>query len=137
MKVGLDCHEADAQGGEVTVEVVVLGAGFVLPHAGVADPMVAALTAPPVAAGQICEEASATWGGRVAGGVKSDRGFLAIVEGGGPLDDNQAARSGQASLQGFEGINSYPTLVQASVSGVGFFGVGKRGGALAFCRAAW
>jgi hypothetical protein len=87
VKVRLEGDQTDAQGGEVAVEVVVLGAGFVFAHAGVADPVVAAFAAAPVAAGQIAKDAGATGGRGVAGGVEGDRGFLALVEGAGSFDD--------------------------------------------------
>lgn len=72
----------------------------------------------------------------MAGGVEGDRGLLVVVEGAGALDDRQTPRSGQSGLQRFEGIDRYLALVEASVTGVGFFGEGKRGVVPAFCRAA-
>ena len=72
----------------------------------------------------------------MAGGVEGDRRFFVFVESAGALDHDQTARSRQSGLQGFEGIDFYPALVAASVVGVGFFGVGKRGVPLAFCTAA-
>ena len=50
VEVGLQRDQADAQDREVAVEVLVLGAGFVFAHAGVAHPVVAAFAAAPVAA---------------------------------------------------------------------------------------
>ena len=94
MKVRLECHQADAQGREVAVEVVVFGAGFIFAHAGVAHPVIAAFAAAPVAAGQLCKMASAVRRRGMAGGVEGDRGLFAFVEGGGPLNDGQSARSG-------------------------------------------
>jgi len=44
----------------------------------------------------------------------------------GAADYGQAAASGQVCLQWLEGVNAYGALVEASVGGVGFFGVGKR-----------
>jgi len=136
VKVGLEGHQADAQGREVAVEVVVFGAGFVFAHAGVAHPMVAAFTAGPVSAGQMCKVAGAVGRRGMAGGVEGDRGLFVLVEGGGALDHGQRARSGQSGLQGLERIDFYLALVAASVVGVRFFCVGKRGVALAFCTAA-
>ena len=49
VEVGLERDQADAQGREDAVEVVVLGAGFVFSHAGVAHPVVAAFAAAPAA----------------------------------------------------------------------------------------
>ena len=72
----------------------------------------------------------------MAGGVEGDRGLFAVVEGGGTLDDDQRARSGQSGLQGLERIDFYLTLVEASVAGVRLFYVGKKGVVLAFCKAA-
>ena len=136
MKIGFEGHQADAQGREVAVEVVVLGAGLVFAHAGVAHPVVAALAAAPVAAGQVCKEAGAAWCWTMAGGVEGDGGLFGFVEGAGALDDHQTAGSGQSGLQRFERIDLYLALIKAPVAGVGFFGVGKRGVALAFCTAA-
>lgn len=60
VKVCLDRDQADAQGGEVAVDVVVLGAGCVLAHAGVAHPVLTTFAAAPGAPGQICKEGGAT-----------------------------------------------------------------------------
>ena len=111
MQVRLDRDQADAQGREVAVEVVVLGAGVVFAHAGVAHPVVAAFAAAPVAAGQIAKEAGATGRRGVAGGVEGDRGLFVVVEGARALDDDQAAGSRPAGLQGFERIDSDLALV--------------------------
>jgi hypothetical protein len=111
VKVGLEGHQADAQGRKVAVEVMVLGAGSVLAHAGVAHPVVTAFATAPVAAGQVSKEAGAIGSRGVAGGVEGDDGFLAFVEGAGALDDDQAARSGQTGLEGFEGIDLDAALV--------------------------
>jgi hypothetical protein len=51
VEVGLERDQADTQGREVAVEVVVFGAGFVFAHAGVAHPVVAAFAAAPMATG--------------------------------------------------------------------------------------
>jgi hypothetical protein len=72
----------------------------------------------------------------MTGGVEGDGGRFVFVEGGGALDYDQGARSGQSSLQGLEGIDSYLALVAASMIGVRLFYVGKRGGDLAFRTAA-
>jgi len=72
----------------------------------------------------------------MAGGVEDDGGLFVFVEGGGALDDDQGARSGQSGLQGLEGIDLYLALVAASMIGVRLFGVGEKGVALAFCTAA-
>lgn len=111
MKVGLERDQADAQGREVAVEVIVLGAGFVFAHAGVAHPVVTAFATAPVAAGQIAKAASTTGHLGVAGGIEGDRGLLVVVERGRALDDDQAARSGQAGFEGFERIDSDAALV--------------------------
>ena len=94
MKVRLERDQADAQGREVAVEVVVFGAGFIFAHAGVAHPVIAAFAAAPVAAGQVSKMAGAVGCRGMAGGVEGDRGLFAFVEGGGALNDNQSARSG-------------------------------------------
>jgi hypothetical protein len=47
----------------------------------------------------------------MAGGVEGDRGLFVFVEGGGALDDDQSAGSGQSGLQGLEGIDLYLALV--------------------------
>ena len=135
MKVGFKCHQADAQGREVAVDVVVFGAGFVFAHAGVTHPVVAAFAAAPVTAGQLAEAAGAAGCRTMAGGVGGGGGLFVFVEGAGALDDHQTPRSGKSGLQEFERIDLYAALVQAPVAGVGFFGVGKRG-ALAYCTAA-
>ena len=129
---GLERDQANAQGREVAVEVVVFGACFVFAHAGVTHPVVAAFAAAPVAAGQLCKAAGAARRRQMAGGVEGDGGLFVLVEGGGALNHDQSARSGQPGLQGVEGIDSYPALVAASMVGVGLFDVGKRGGDLAF-----
>lgn len=72
----------------------------------------------------------------MAGDVEGDGGLFVLVEGAGAFDDRQTPGSGQSGLQRFEGIGRYRALVAASVTGVGFFGVGKRGGVPAFRRAA-
>ena len=136
MKVRLEGDQADAQGREVAVEVVVFGAGFIFAHAGVAHPVVAAFAAAPVTAGQLSKLAGAVGRRRMAGGVEGDRGLFVFVEGGGALDDDQRTRSGQSGLQRLEGIDLYLALVQASVGGVRLFCEEKRGVALAFCKAA-
>ena len=129
-------HQADAQGREVAVEVVVFRAGFLFAHAGVAHPVVAAFATAPVVTGQFSKATGTAECWTMAGGVEGDRGLFVLVEGGGALDHDQRARSGQSGLQGLERIDFYPALVQASVAGVRLFCVGKKGGALAFCRAA-
>lgn len=136
MKIGLERHQADAQGREVAVEVVVFGTGFVFAHAGIAHPVVSAFAAAPVAAGQLREVAGAVGGREMAGGVESDGGLFVLVEGGGALNDYQRARSGQSGLQGLEGIDFYLTLVAAAVCSVGLLSVDERGVVLAFCTAA-
>jgi hypothetical protein len=72
----------------------------------------------------------------MAGGIEGDGGLFVFVEGGGALDDDQGARSGQSGLQGLEGIDSYLALVAASMIGIRLFYVGKRGVVLAFRTAA-
>jgi hypothetical protein len=47
----------------------------------------------------------------VAGGIEGDRGLLVVVERGRALDDDQAARSGQAGFEGFERIDLDAALV--------------------------
>ena len=136
MQVRFERHQADAQGREVAIDVVVPGAGFVFAHAGVTHPVVAAFAAAPVAAGQLCKAAGTVGCRGMAGGVEGDRGLFVLVEGGGALDHDQRARSGQSGLQGFEGIDFYLALIAASVAGVRLFGVGKKGVVLAFCTAA-
>ena len=98
--------------------------------------MVAAFAAAPVAAGQLGKVAGALGRRGMAGGVEGDRGLFVLVEGGGALDDDQRARSGQPRLQGLEGIDFYVALVAASVAGVRLFCVGKRGVVAAICTAA-
>ena len=136
MKVGFERHQADAQGREVAVEVVVFGAGFVFAHAGVAHPVVAAFAAAPVAAGQLGKAAGAAGRRGMTGDVEGDRGLFVVVEGAGALDDDQTPGAGQSGLQGFEGMDFYRALIEAPVAGVGFFGVEKRGVSEACCRAA-
>ena len=137
MQVRFERHQADAQGREVAVEVVVLGAGAVFAHAGVAHPVVAAFAAAPMAARQLAKGAGAAGRRGMAGGVEGDRGLLVVVEGAGALDDRQTARSGQPGLQRFEGIDRDLALIEAPVTGVGFFYVGKRGVVPTLCSAAW
>ena len=137
MKIRLERHQADTQGREVAVEVVVFGAGFVFAHAGVAHPVVAAFAAAPMAARQLAKGAGAAGRRGMAGGVEGDGGLLVVVEGAGALDERQAACSGEAGFQRFEGIDRYLTLVEAPVTGVGLFGVGKRGVVPTLCSAAW
>lgn len=136
MKVGLERDETDAKSREVAVEVVVFGAGFVLAHAGVTYPVVAAFASTPMATSQLCKATGTAGCWTTAGDVKGNRGFFVFIESGGALDHDQGARAGQSCLQGFEGIDFYPALVQASVTGVRFFCVAKRGVPLAFCKAA-
>ena len=81
MKFRFERHQADAQGREVAVEVVVFGAGFIFAHAGVAHPVITAFAAAPVAAGQLSEMASAVWHRGMAGGVEGDGGLFALLEG--------------------------------------------------------
>lgn len=71
-----------------------------------------------MAAGQLSKETgiAACW--RMAGGAEGDGGLFVFLEGGGALDHDQGARSGQPGFQGFEGIDFYVALVQASVAGV-------------------
>jgi hypothetical protein len=136
VKVRLDRDQADAQGREVAVEVVVFGAGFVFAHAGVAHPVVAAFAAAPMAAGQLSKVAGAARHRGMTGGVEGDGGLFILVEGGGALNYDQRARSGQSGLQGLERIDFYLALVEASVASIRLLGVGKKGVALAFCKAA-
>lgn len=137
MQVRFERDQTDAQGRKVAVEVVVLGAGVVLAHAGVAHPVVPALAAAPMAARQLAKVAGAARRRRMAAGVEGDRGLLVVVAGAGAFDDRQTACSGESSLQRFEGKDRYPALIEAPVTGVGFFGVGKRGVVPTFCAAAW
>jgi len=137
VQVRFERYQADAQGREVAVEVVVLGAGVVFAHAGVAHPVVAAFAAAPMAACQLAKGTGAAGRRGMAAGVEGDRGLLVVVEGAGAFDDHQTAGSGQSGLQRFEGIDRDLALVEAPVTGVGFFGVGKRGVVPTFCRAAW
>ncbi len=59
--------------------------------------------------------------------VEADfRDFFGI-RGAGTLNDDQASGSGQIRLQRLEGVNAYPTLIEASVCDVYLFGVGKKG----------
>ena len=111
MKIRLERDQTDAQGREVTVEIVVFGAGFVFAHAGVAHPVVAAFAAAPVAAGQFCKVAGAVGRRGMVGGVKGEGGLFVCVEGGGTFNDRQSARSGQSGLQGLEGIDLDLALV--------------------------
>lgn len=135
MEFGFERHQTDPEGREVAVEVVVFRAGFVFAHAGVAHPVVAAFAAAPVAAGQFSKAAGAAAGGRMAGGVEGDGGLFVFVAGGGARDHDQGTRSGQPGFQRFERKDLDLALVEASVTGVRLFGVGKRGAALAFCNA--
>ena len=83
--------------------------------------MVAAFAAAPVAACQLGKVASALGRRGMAGGVEGDRGLFVLVEGGGALDDDQRACSGESGLQGLERIDLYLALVTASVAGVRLF----------------
>ena len=106
---------------------MVFGAGFVFAHAVVAHPVVAYLAAAPVSAGEFCEATGASLFGWMIGSEEGDlRDFFGIC-GSGAADDGQAATSGQVCFERLEGVNLYASLVEASVGGVGFFCVGKRG----------
>lgn len=137
MKICFDGDQADAQGREVAVEIVVFGAGLVFAHACVADPMVAAFAAYPVAAGELAEVTGAARPGGMVGDVEGGGGLFVFVEGGGAFDHGERTRAGQVGFEGFEGIDPYRAPVEASVTGVGLFGVGKKGVPAAFCRADW
>lgn len=54
------------------------------------------------------------------------RGFFR-VDSSGALDDSQTSTTGQVRFQWFEWVNADGSLVEASVSGIGFFYVGKKG----------
>lgn len=71
----------------------------------------------------------------MAGNVESDSGFFVLVERAGALNNNEAARAGQSRFGRLDGVDSYSALVEASVTGVRFFGVGKRGEPFAFFKA--
>jgi hypothetical protein len=130
-------NEADTQTGESTVKGVTLGAGLVFSHAVVAHPVVADFTTAPVAAGEACKAFGTAFHGRVAGDVEGYlRCFVLGSCAGAPYDD-QTACTGQFGLQWLEGIDTYASLVEAPVGGVGFFGVGKKGVVCALSRAAW
>lgn len=136
MEVCLDGYQADSQGREIAVEVVVFGAGSVFAHAGITDPVIFAFAATPVAASQRCELACGVGGRGKAGDVESDRRLFTRVEGGAAGDDDQRACAGEPGLQGLEGIDLYVALIAASMAGVGFFRVGEKGVVWAFFAAA-
>ena len=134
----LEREQADSQGGEVAVEVVVLGAGAVFAHACVADPVVAALAPGPVPAGELGEAFGAASFAGVAGEVERYGGLFGGLVGAGAADDREAAGSGQSGLQGFDGVDRYGALVESAVGGVGFLGMGKKGVVRAsFAAALW
>ena len=111
MKVRFESDQANAQSREIAVEVVVFGAGFILAHASVAHPVIAAFAAAPVTAGQLSKTAGAVGCRRMAGGVEGDGGLFVFLEGGGALDHDQGTGSWQSSLQGLERIDLYLALV--------------------------
>jgi len=90
-----------------------------------------------VAAGQLSKVAGTVGHREMAGGIEGEGGLFVFVAGSGALDQDQRTRSGQSGLQGFEWIDFYLALVEASVVGVRLFCVGKRGVVWAFCSAVW
>lgn len=93
----------------------------------IAHPVVAYLTAAPVATGKGSEGFRAAFFRQQIGAVEGDLRGLCRVDGVGAPDDHQTAAAGQVRFQRLEGVNAYASLVEASVRGVGFFGVGKKG----------
>ena len=93
----------------------------------VTDPVVAYFAAAPVATCEIGETFCTAFfrsnGTDVEGHLRDFFG----IGGAGTLDDDQASGSGQIGLQRLEGVNAYPTLIEASVCDVYLFGVGKKG----------
>ena len=49
------------------------------------------------------------------------------IGGASTFNDNQTSGSRQIRFQRLEGVNAYPTLIEASVCDVYLFGVGKKG----------
>ena len=106
---------------------MVFGAGFVFAHAVVTHPVVSYFAATPVSAGEFCEATGASLFGWMIGSEEGDLRDFFRIGGAGAADDGQTAACGQVCFEWLEGVNFYASLVEASVGGVGFFCVGKRG----------
>ena len=125
---GFDGEQAAAQGGQVGIDVVVADACAILEHLAVPNPVVADFASGPVSSGQGCEV-----GGvgsiiqRFVGVIVGQFGF-GVVEGGiGAAHDDQRAGSPQSGFRRFYGVNGGRAAIDAPVTCVGFFGVGKKG----------
>jgi len=106
---------------------VVFGSRLVFSHTVIADPVVAYFAASPVTS---CESGkvpgTTLFGGKIRGKEGNFRHF-GRIGGACAFDDGKATASGQVCLQRFEGIDPHGSLVEASVCGVGFLCVGKKG----------
>ena len=106
---------------------MVFGACFVFAHAVIAHPVVSYLRASPVSSGEFGKALSASFFGWKVGGEEGELRHFFRVGRAGAAYDCKATASGQVCLKWFEGVNFYASLIEASVLGVGFFCVGKRG----------
>ena len=93
----------------------------------VTHPVVSYFAAAPVSSGEFGEGLCASFLGRMVSSEKGDLRHFFGIGGAGAADDGQTAACGQVCFEWFEGVNFYASLVEASVGGVGFFCVGKRG----------
>ena len=128
--VCFDWDEANPHPCQRAVDVVVFGAGFVFAHAVVTHPVVSYLAATPVSSREFGEGLGASFLGWMIGREGGDLRHFIGVGGAGAAYDGQTAATGQVCFERFEGVNFYVSLVEASVGGVGFFCVGKRGSPL-------
>ena len=106
---------------------MVFGAGFVFAHAVVTHPVVSYLAATPVPPSEFGEGLGASCLGPMIGSEEGGLRHFIGVGGAGAAYDGQTSATGQVCFEWLEGVNFYASLVEASVGGVGFFRVGKRG----------
>ena len=93
----------------------------------VTHPVVSYFAAAPVSSREFGEGLRASCLGPMVGSEEGDLRHFFGIGGAGAAYDGQTAATGQVCFEGFEGVNFYVSLVEASVGGVGFFCVGKRG----------